>query len=83
MTRLTAIEIRTNGDTIKCHASGPYNNGNFIGHVDLWRNGQLHKSLLHTRSIYTSKQEAIDTITQIVEEVRSISLMELKPQIRA
>jgi len=74
MTRITALEIQTNGEDIKCTASEKTTNGKHVGWIELYRNGELHKPLINTEAVYDSKKDAIRAMKEVVREVRKMDL---------
>ena len=76
--RITAIEIQTNGDNIKCSAGGPAKeNGKYVGWIELWRDGDLHKPMISTQPVFDTESEAIKAMENIVVEIRALDLKEI------
>ena len=72
MTRLTALEICTNGKDIKCTAGGPSKeNGKYVGWIERWRDGNYHKPLLNSEAIYDTEKDAIKAMKEVVKEIQS------------
>ena len=75
MTRITAFEIQSNGNNIKCSAHGPSNrNGKYAGLISLWRNRKLHKEMLSTESVFDTAKEAMKYMEGTVKAVRAMDL---------
>ena len=73
ISRITAFEIQTNGDDIKCSAGGPSKvNGKYAGWIELWRDGELHKPILKTEPIFETAKEAESHMIGIVDEIRQM-----------
>ena len=76
MTLITALEIQTNGDDIRCAAGGPSTeNGKYVGWISLWRGGNLHKEMLSTDAIFDTADEAKTYMESVVAKVRDTDLM--------
>ena len=73
VTMITAMEIQTNGDDVKCAAYGS-NIGLYSGMVELWHSDEMHKVMLSTEPIFLTKKEAINSMEDIVKQVRDIDL---------
>jgi hypothetical protein len=75
MNLLTALEIQGNGDNIRCEAGGPStDNGKYVGWISLYRDGELHKHLLSSESIFESSKDAVQYMKNVVKEVREMKL---------
>lgn len=78
ITNLTAAIIRNNGDDISCYAGGPVD-GKYCGWICFNEDRGTFASggrdirprpLLSTEPIYDSREEAVDAMQKIVNEVR-------------
>lgn len=73
MTRITALEICTNGDNIKCSGAGPSTeNGKYVGWIEMWRDGDLHKTMLSSDAVYNSENEAEKAMQEIVDKIQKM-----------
>jgi hypothetical protein len=80
MTILTAIEIHTNGENIRCSGGGPDKQGKYMGWIELWRDGRLHKPLLSTQPIYNTKEAAETAMREIVAATRATPVEDILRQ---
>ena len=71
ISRLTALTIQNNSDTIVCESGGPNKNGKFVGWISM-PNG---RTLLNTEAIYDSSKKAISAMQDIVDEINKTDLI--------
>lgn len=69
---ITALEIQTNGDDIKCFSFSE--DGKFVGSIGLWRDDRMHKLLLDTPAVYETQEIAIKAMENTVKEIRAMDL---------
>jgi hypothetical protein len=75
MNLITALEIQTNGDDVVCSVGGPAkDNGKYVGWIELWRDGVLHKPMLSTEPVFNTAKEAKEYMEDIVKQVRTLEL---------
>ena len=77
MTLITALEIQTNGDNVKCLAGGPDKTGKWTGWIYLYRDGDIHKAMLSTEAVFETEAEALTHMEDLVTEVRELDLAQI------
>lgn len=70
---LTAIIIQTQGENIRCDAWQDNLNKQWVGVVDLYRDGNLHTTLLESGPLYGSREAAIQAMEEHVRKIREMS----------
>jgi len=70
---ITAMKIQHNGDDVKCAAYGT-KDGKYAGMVELWHGEDMHEVMLSTEPVFGSRKEAVDSMEDIVKQVRELEL---------
>lgn len=69
MTVLTTLELAGNHPDNTLINATEQEDGKFSSFCHILRNGEIHKLLLSTKPVFDSEQEAIDKMTELIEDV--------------
>lgn len=77
MSRLSAMMIQ--GNEVKCCSSGPFDDGKYGGGIYLIKDGAIHTPIVTVDyGFYESKEDAIEKLNTLVQEIRKIDIFEEK-----
>lgn len=75
---ITAMTIQGQGDNIVCEPLGQHREtGKWAGVINLYKGGFFHTTLLSSEPIFSTREEAISEMKEVVRLVRE---MDLRPQ---
>lgn len=72
ISRLTALQIQTHSDHVKCEADGPNGAGKYTGWISVYTKWRW-QPLLSTNPIYDSHDAAVEAMQGIVKSISEIS----------
>ena len=76
ISRWTALVIQDEGNDIRCEVFGqPSEDGKFAGAVNQYHGGYLHTTLLSSKPMYNSAEQAVVAMEQVVTEIRAIDAL--------
>lgn len=73
MTRLTALTIQNPDNDIRCVAV-QHSKNEWVGAIQLFKDGSFHRTLLSSKPEYRSEQEALGGMEGSLVRIRSIDL---------
>lgn len=75
ISKITALEIQTNDDTVISCDAGTLDNKKYAGLIFYMKDDYIHKTLIESSPCFDSADEAILAMKKIVNEIRALDLV--------